>query len=259
MKHPFIASHLEIANCATCKKSEQAHGDNASCECCDYTGPDCDIFMDMVMCPVCICKEQTAIVEAADAWEIVKAQKKVEAEQKTAIEKALEVDYSVEVRTDLFNAAIVPIIELKKLIDEDSTIQLENKHFELTAKVMERIDHLSTTIFDMDEEKLALVNERHKWQVQFNELSSRLSQEEKDKLKIKDINYQPRSIVIKKPKAPAKRKFDKVELRKYAAELGIDMYSLQMVVVSKGVSVVEAVEIIKKSIESAKAQSNEVQ
>jgi D-ribose pyranose/furanose isomerase RbsD len=49
----------------------------------------------------------------------------------------------------------------------------------------------------------------------------------------------------------------RVELRKAAAELGVNEFTLQMVVVSKGIPISEAVKIIKASIEAGKATAAE--
>lgn len=251
MNHVFIPSRIDPLACAACKKSEVDHGNEAHCEACEYIGP-CDLFMATLMCPNCIDKEKLAQVEIDRTANERVAKLESDRIDKVKLEQAHEIDASVKIRTDLFNASTVSIVELKKTIDEDSTI--ENKQFKLAEELDKRFHHLRTVLFNMDEERLKLASEQRAIQVYLNTLAGQLRQDERDKLKLQDITYQPKTVIIKKPKAPSKKKIDKVELRKYAAELGVSEFTLQMVVVSKGLTVAEAAEQIKASLDAGRSQ-----
>lgn len=167
-----------------------------------------------------------------------------------ALRESQRIDSSIQVKTDLFNAATVSIIELKKSIDSDETIT--NKPFALAEQLMSRFTHFKSTIFELNQKIVEAGNQQKAIQVYLNQLSNTLRVEEREKLKITDISYKPAQTKISSPK-PIKvsTKLNKVELRKYAAELGVSEFTLQMIVVQKGISVVEAAKLIQASINSA--------
>jgi len=170
------------------------------------------------------------------------------------LRQSRDIDASIQVRTDLFNAATIPIIELKKSIDSDETIT--NKPFALANELMNRLNHFKELVFELNEKVMNAQNNQRAIQTYLNQMSNQLRQEEREKLKIQDINYKPGPIKTVTPKAIklAKPRLDKKELRKYAAELGVAEFTLQMLVVSKGITVEKAAELLKKSIESAKSK-----
>ena len=99
-------------------------------------------------------------------------------------------------------------------------------------------------------------NEQKAIQVYLNQLANTLRVEEREKIKLTDINYKPTATKITTPK-PVKtsaKKIDKVELRKYAAELGVSEFTLQMVVVSKNLTVEAAANILRRSINESKSE-----
>jgi hypothetical protein len=246
MDHSFIPSQIDAVRCAKCKHPEIAHTDQAICESCNQQ-KTVELYIDMLFCAECIEKEKLAQIELKNTEE-----DRIKTFNNT-IDYSHEIDNAIQVRTDIFNAATISIVELKKAIDDDPAI--DNKPYTLAQELSNRFKHLRSVLFEIDERKLQIANEQRAIQVYLNDLASKLRQEEKDKLKLQDINYQPKTPTLKTPKAPAKKKFDKVELRKFAAEIGVSEFTLQMIVVQKNVSVEEAAKQIKASLDAAKAKS----
>lgn len=176
-----------------------------------------------------------------------------------ALQSAARIDNSVQVRTDLFNAQTVSIINLKAEIDNNP--EITNKPYALAQELLARFEKFKTVIFEYNEKIVEANNSQKAIQVYLNQMANTLRSEEREKLKIADINYQPTRVKPVKPAAikttgtKKATKLDKVELRKYAAELGVAEFTLQMVVVAKGVTIQEAAVMLKKSIEAAKIQN----
>ncbi len=171
--------------------------------------------------------------------------------------KSREIDSRVTVRTDLFNAATVSIIDLKKSIDDDETIT--NKPYTLAVELQTRFNHHKQVIFELNEKVVEESNKQKAIQIYLNQLANQLRADEREKLKISDINYSPRPIklpVNAKTIRLTKQRIDKVELRKRAAELGVPEFTLQMIIVQKGITVEQAFQLMKANIEQAKAKAN---
>lgn len=178
--------------------------------------------------------------------------------------KTREIDARVKVNTDLFNAETVSIVEIKKAIDADETIT--NKPYALAVALQERYTTYKTAIFGLSEQITNETNKQKAIQVYLNNLANQLRANEREKLKINDINYQVSPVSNRKVslgtskivKAP-KKKLDKTEVRKYAALLMLPEFTLQMICVQKNLSAEEGYNLLKKSIEAAKAEIPVVQ
>lgn len=173
-----------------------------------------------------------------------------------AIKTAEKIDSTIEVRTDLFNAATVAIVEMKRAIDEDSTVT--NKPYALAESLKARFEHFQNVVFELNKQIVEATNNQKAIQVYLNNLANQLRAEEREKLRIQDINYKPNPVKTPSVKSVTTRqtskktKIDKAELRKVAAQLGVAEFTLQMLCVSKGIGVTEAAELLRKSIEAAK-------
>lgn len=232
------------------------------CEVCDAKDVIISLhYGNMWFCNECWEKEikhtETHMSPASQELRVQESNAKQIALHEVAIQASRAVDNSIQVRTDLFNAATVSILDLKKTIDENTSI--ENKPYALATELMARFEHHKQVVFEMQQKIVEAGNEQKAIQVYLNQLANTLRVEEREKLKISDISYQPTKVKPVKPATikttgtnKAAKKLDKVELRKYAAELGISEYTLQMVVVSKGITVEAAAEILKKSIAASK-------
>lgn len=244
--------------------TQSLKGKIVECECCPNKVAERAIKIfggNMKMCVTCHAKE---LVAQADLQDPIKQEERLQNSNdranaiKTALEKSKEIDNSIEVRTDLFNADTVAIVDLKKLIDEDVTIQ--NKDFALAQTLMERFEHFKSVVFEASETIVQATNNQKAIQVYLNQLANSLRAEERAKLKIQDINYKPKEVKPVKPRAvrTAKAKLDKVELRKYAAELGVSEFTLQILVVSKGLTVEQAANMLRKNLKESISESNPI-
>lgn len=254
MNHPFTPSISNMLACAVCKKDSIAHTENATCDCCPNIGTVELRYGTMLMCADCWNKEQAAQL-ANNTPE--KQQERVDY-LNVAIEASRAQDATIQVRTDIFNAATVAIMDLKAGIDADPNVT--NKPYALAQELLTRFEHFKAVIFQKNQEIVEAANQQKAVQVYLNNLSNQLRQEEREKLKLSDITYKPAAPKIKTatPKiktAGTSKKLDKAELRKYAAELGIPEFTLQMLVVSKGLTVEAAANMLRKSINEAKSEA----
>jgi len=238
MNHSFTASQLDSTKCARCKRDEIDHTNRATCECCSNSGI-CDLYIDILMCQDCLEKENS--------------HKRQEPERAVAvmninsiIDNARRIDQTVQVRTDLFNAATVAIVDLKKAIDEDGSI--ENKHFALATELTTRFNHFKKVIFEMSEEIVEKQNQQRAIQSYLNTLSNQLRVEEREKLKLQDINYKPESPKPIKKSAPTVKKVSKIEIREMANKYNVPELAVQMLCVAKNLSPEDAAKSLQKAM-----------
>lgn len=183
-------------------------------------------------------------------------QKRVDAVENLhkAISEAEKIDSTIEVRTDLFNAATISIVELKATIDAD--VSITNKPYALAEELMKRFGHFKNVVFELNRQIVEAGNQQKAIQVYLNQLANSLRASEREKLRLADISYKPSAPKVAKPTPikTAAKKLDKVELRKYASELGISEFTLQMIVVQKGLTVEAAANLLRRSINEAKSE-----
>lgn len=227
-------------------ESEYRIGKAGDCESCDAKAVRIRPLhnRNMWFCDSCYEKEIQAQVDSVK-------QRAAEFSPKPAIEVP-KLDSAVQVRTDLFNAATQAITDMKSAIDADDTIS--NKPYALAEQLLARFTHFKQVVFELQQKIVEAGTEQKAIQVYLNQLANSLRAEEREKLRIQDINYKPAPPKVSKPATvkAAPKKLDKAELRKYAAELGVSEFTLQMVVVQKGCSVAEAAAQIRNSINAAK-------
>ncbi len=259
MNHSFIKSTSTGINsdkCAKCNMPLIAHTDMATCDCCPKIGPVEVVYGNMLMCSECRAREFKTSQEHMSESN----QKQRVADMNAALMASRSVDNGIEVKTDLFNAATVAIVDLKKLIDDNP--EITNKPFALASELKNRFEHFKSVIFDMNEKIIEAGNNQKAIQVYLNNLANQLRADERERLKIADINYHPSAPKQSKPKTikvSSAKKLDKVELKKYAMELNIPEFTLQMLVVSKGITVEAAANMLRRSIkESLSEVSNEI-
>ena len=254
MNHSFTPSDINRDICAKCKHNQLDHTALAVCEACPNIGP-CELYPDvngMLLCAVCIEREETKrnSPEAGDkrVADLRSANDLPWIVNNSKLIAAQAIDFSIQVSEQIFTAETVSINELKNTINADETIV--NKQFALAELVKTRYIHFQTVIFELDEQKIAASTKQRAVQQYLNQLASTLRTEEREKLKLSDINYKPTEVKVSKPKAPSVKKFDKAELVKYANEAGIPMAALQMLCVAKGLTPQQAAEAFKKSMGS---------
>lgn len=270
MNHAFTPSQVDNKVCARCKYTQIDHTDRATCEACGNTGV-CEIIGTILMCEDCQAKEREAVANriqaiatAAKMNEGVNLNRLPEAEREklygeaaelNILAKSMQIDNAIQLHTDIFNAKTVAIVELKKAIEADDSI--ENKHYKLAEVIGERFKHLTQVIFDARQKQVDAQNEQKAIQVYLNQLVDKLSKEEREKLKLHDIEYKPSDKPVKKPSAAKVKKFDKTEVREFAQkltdELGFPVADsiLQMICVSKNMSAEQAANHFRKNYKEA--------
>jgi hypothetical protein len=230
------------------------------CEVCPATDIEITVhYGNLWMCESCWSKELALQAERVKPENVQARIDKVNTPQTTPIDniliKSQAIDNSIQVRPDVFNAETIAIVELKKAIDENP--EITNKPYALAETLKERHGKFQSVIFEANEKIVEASNNQRAIQIYLNQLANSLRAEEREKLKIADINYKPQA-----PKTPTvkaikttgtKKKFDKVELRKYAAELGVAEFTLQAFVIQRGISVEDAAKLLKKTMDAAKA------
>jgi predicted RNA-binding Zn-ribbon protein involved in translation (DUF1610 family) len=233
MNHSFKASIGNTGKCISCGYEEIMHTDKAVCESCPNIGP-VEIYQGKIaLCEMCLARDRKL---AADNLQRI-------------IDKREAVDNSIQVRTDIFNAEVVSINDLKKAIYDSDT---PNKPYVLAQQLIARFKQYQTVVFELQEKVLEETTKQRSIQTYLNNLANELRKEEREALRISDLNYKPKEVKeIKSVKVKIKT-FDKKEIREIAGKYNIPEYMLQMVVTSKNCTPLEAAESIKKSIEEAK-------
>lgn len=234
MNHSFTPSQIDSTKCNLCKRGVIDHTDMATCECCSNIGK-MEVFMTMLMCPECVAKEKALQIERKNGEDT---------RVSSLLERAKTIDYSIQVKEDIFNAETISIAEIKKAIDEDGNIP--NKTYTLAESVLDRINHFQTVIFEKQAEITEEGNKQRAAQSYLNQLVSQLRIEEREKLKLKDLSYKPTETKTKVKKIETKKGFDKHELVKWANSVDIPLAAFQMVCVAKNMNPEQAAEHFKK-------------
>ena len=235
--------------------AQQKMGD---CEVCPATNTIITLrHSNIWFCEECWEKEQT-MQKATFSPDAVKA--RVEAVQLAApaqqiLQEARNIDNSIGVRTDVFNAATAAIVEVKKVIDADASIT--NKPYALASELMSRFSHFKNVVFQAQETIVDANNNQRAIQQYLNNMANTLRAEEREKLKIADINYRPNPVktpTVKpiKTVGTSVKKATKAEIANAAKELGIAEFTLHAFVLQCGGDLQAAVTKIKASIEAAK-------
>lgn len=219
-----------------------------TCECCPNQGQNYVKYMTMIMCPSCHEKELSLQKESAALAE----HRAIEVNAPIIefnLNRIQQIDQSIQIKSDIFNAETVSIIECKKVIDADKTI--ENKNFALAKLVSNRINHFKKVIFEKNEELIELSNKQRAVQIYLNNLANSLRAEEREQIKLADINYKPPVVKLgqSKPINLAKpKKYDKTELNKWANAIGVPMSVIQMVCIAKNMTPEQAANSLKENM-----------
>lgn len=249
MNHSFFPSAFDISRCGAinvgrlCQHPQNAHGDEAECDYCDYKGAVNADANNGLACPDCITKVEKKVYDGPIKLNEV-------------LRQSREIDYTVQVKTDVFNLETVSITELRESIWSDESIT--NKPSKLAETCYDRFNHFKKVIFDLGEQTKEAHAKQRAYQVELNKIVNDLRAEEREKYRILDINYKPAEPKkeVKVKKISVKVKIDKTELREAAKELGVAEYTLQSVCVSKNYTVAQAKAKLSEMMNRAKEESN---
>ena len=236
----------------------QQQSKKGECEVCDKKDVTITChYGNMWFCDECWATEEASQASITAEQKQVRVEKFNESVESKVIDASRVIDNSIQVRTDLFNAATTAIVDLKKAIDENP--EIANKPYALAEELTTRFNHFKQVVFDAQQQIMEAGNHQKAIQVYLNQLANSLRAEEREKLKIADINYKPATVKptvkrVSTSQTKKSTKLDKAELRKFAAELGVSEFTLQMVVVSKGITVEAAANILRRSIAETKSE-----
>ncbi len=159
------------------------------------------------------------------------------------IEHSVKVDTSIEVKSDLFNAATVAAVELKAAIENDESIPADQKEFKYAQMCYDRFLHFQKVAFEKHQEYIAVENEKRAWQVQTQTIAGKLRSEYRDHFKNLNVNYAPTPVKAikevaktRKPKTAAKVS----ESREAAAKYKVDSTLVHMMVTKRNMSAEDA-------------------
>ena len=214
------------------------------CECCTNP-PPLRLFMAMWMCSACVDKnKQLSAASEAEAEKRVKDVRDTgdKVQQINAILKSAgTIINSIEVKTDIFNAQTVAIMDMAKAIADDDTIA--NKPGALADELYKLYTTYKEKIFANQQENVELANKQNAIQKYLNELKNKLTEAERERYKLLDVNYKPNQVKLaNKPiNSPAKpKKYDKAEILKAAQRAGVPASVIQMLCVSKNMTPMQA-------------------
>lgn len=234
MNHNYQDSQINPGTCSVCKFTMVDHSDSAVCESCNAQGP-CEITHGNILsCAKCAAydhESQQNLDLHVKAVEVKRAFK--------------EVDASIKISTDIFNAKTVAINKIKTAIDADPSVV--NKDFALAQLIEERFLHLKDVIFAKRAEVVEAENEQKAIQVYYNELAKKLRTDERERIRLKDVQYKPLEVAIKKPRAITVKKYDSDEIKRIAADTGVNAAILQMLCVANNISPVDAARLYKET------------
>lgn len=216
------------------------------CEVCSREGV-VYIHATMPFCNSCLAKEleSEAQIKATAGDRIAKLEETNLAKQAEALHA--ELDTHLEIKTDVFNSTLPSIISIKAEIDADPNI--ENKTFELAKRVRARFDELKQIIFDLSEARTNAASQQRALVSYLNDLANKLRVDERESLKLKDINYKPTAPKPTTPKAPKvdKPKLDKAAIRNAAKLFNVNEAQLTILCYAKNMSIDEAIRKLKEA------------
>jgi hypothetical protein len=154
-----------------------------------------------------------------------------------------EPDSTIEVVTDIFNAKIASIEEIRREISFDNSIVGDAaKHFALANRLEARYLHFKQVITDSQNALKDAQSEVRSIQTYYNELAKKLKAEEREKIRIADTKYTPPEKPVKAPKAPSVKKYSDKEIREASGISGIPEQVLKLMCYSQNITVKEAIQ-----------------
>lgn len=240
MNHKFKIGTVEPTRCESCGYNEIDHTDRATCETCGNSGT-CDLVIPgMLQCESCIEADKKVDEERKG---LLQGAMLIDAKQKLEISK--QYDQTIKVSPDLFNAKMLSIQEIKAVIDADDSIGSQVAKNDLLAETLEtRYKHLSDCLFNIGEQAKEYHAEQRAILISWNELSKKVSDEARARIKMQDVTYVPAEVKTKIPKSPAIKAISMASLKKAASESGFSMVDIKSTCVSRNLQPDEAVKYI---------------
>lgn len=197
-RHTFVGSILNASVCRQCNRPEKDHSDEAECESCGRVGP-CELIVeDNILCCE-LCAARDAEIKAEQAALPKDKNERINVIKLMAQNRQIE--YSVKILPDIFNAKMKSIVELHAAFTADESIK--NADFHLAQIMEKRHNHLRDVLIERQRQNDEDRTEQRAIQQYYNELANKLRAEEREQIHIKNLEYKPAEPKIKKPKAPS--------------------------------------------------------
>jgi len=292
MNHNYISNNDTIDKCIECGYPAAKHGDSAICDCCDKTGSlfpfgDAKTGKQMLLTRECMEREK-AIIEReiadkeSERSKAIREHQSPENQEKRLqennylispynelIKNARKIDEQLHLSSDIFTAKTVPIEELRRTIWADESIPNDKKFFEYVAECKRRIDKLRNVIFDLDKQKIEAYSEQKAWHVAMNDYANKLRAEEREQLRIQDINYDvkmpkpitPKAVKLTQKKAGVKEVRAAVsaladELGQPSTNLGMLELMVNRLMTSKNWELKQAIDNLRLTLKTGMSESS---
>ena len=110
-------------------------------------------------------------------------------------------DTVMEVKTEIWNAEQIPLMELKAAIQQNDAIPESEKSHVFIQECKVHVEKFDSLIFNARKQLNDMENARNAWQVNGQEAYGKLRTELRDKFRQFDMNYKPATVKEIKPKA----------------------------------------------------------
>lgn len=174
-------------------------------------------------------------------------------------------DTVMEVKTEIWNAEQIPLMELKAAIQQNDAIPENEKSHVFIQECKVHVEKFDSLIFNARKQLNDMENARNAWQVNGQEAYGKLRTELRDKFRQFDMNYKPATVKEIKPKAvksPAMSAKQKAILATEAGKkYGVPGSGVQMIAEAQKISYEAAAIFLQKQMtkreELAKIQANQ--
>ncbi len=189
MNHGYKAKTGSV-ECIHCNRDYIAHLDITSCEACGLSRR-CDLFGDirnpktMLLCEECTRKEIAANDNVLSRTKI--------------LADAARIDDSITYNADFFNAKTVALIELKKVIDADTSLNEQEKKYAFQETIAQRYEKLKKVVFALDKKKEELVVEQLVIAKNLRSFGDSIRKDIRERIATADSNYAPPIKKLIKP------------------------------------------------------------
>jgi hypothetical protein len=227
-QHSFSRGVIDSTVCAKCRRPEVDHGSSATCEACTKVG-ECEVLGSMLLCVECLRKEYEIAVNQQKERSADIATGRIQLAMDNpigAIAHSVTVDQSLTVKSDIYNAEVTSIVELRSaLTSQSQSLNGVNVDFELAKLIQSRYEDAKKAYFEANAAVQA-ANSRMRAQAQaLNDLASKLTAEQREQTKLQDLTYQPTTTPKTNVSKPAKKEkvtiAEKMAMNLVAARLNI--------------------------------------
>lgn len=212
MNHSFVPKGFSFDSgntCLKCHRDEISHTEYAQCEACSVKGP-CDIIRtlnntEMLLCSTCFTNEAIALNSARvnsipdsiqSSQAVIPTIRPNESQAISRLANKLQ-DNHVERSQDYFNAQTAQLADLEAKFMSDSSIEPDKRYYEFAKAVTSEHARLQATLFQAIDIQVQVMSSQNAMTVYLNGIANKLRKEEQIALKIKDVEYEPKSAPIK--------------------------------------------------------------